>query len=291
MSKVTFPLTGHSYSDDGSSDHDMLNGGHAENLLPMIGETIATAQSAIDAATSAAQSKQSTAADALSASQNAGDANSAKVAAQQAATQAKSWAATVNVPVLTGKAGFALFAGDDETSMVWRRAVRSGGGANQNDSQIYFGQDRAVATRIRVTLNTADLGLIVTDSDLATVSTALQISINTKADATATANALNTKANQSDLNNTNNAVATKASQDSLNVTNNTVAQKADLSWVIANFANRSLMDYGGVGSYTIYVQPQNIGDVVNLSGLSGSWRCMSAGTGGAGNDHLYCRIA
>ncbi|WP_185715750.1 MULTISPECIES: hypothetical protein [unclassified Burkholderia] len=29
MTKVTFPLTGHSYSDDGSSDHDMLNGGQA----------------------------------------------------------------------------------------------------------------------------------------------------------------------------------------------------------------------------------------------------------------------
>jgi hypothetical protein len=291
MSKVTFPLTGHSYSDDGSSDHDMLNGGHAENLLPMIGETIATAQSAIDAATSAAQSKQSTAADAQSSSQNAAAANTAKADAQQAATQAKNWAATVNVPVLTGKAGYALFANDAETGMVWRRSARSGGGANQNDSQVFFGQDRTVATRIRVTLNTSDLGLIVTDTDLAAVATTLQSAINTKADATATANALGTKANQSDLNNTNTAVATKASQDSLNVTNNTVAQKADSGWVVANFANRSLMDYGGVGSYTIYVQPQNIGDVVSLSGLSGSWRCMSAGTGGAGNDHLYCRIA
>ena len=295
MSKVTFPLTGHSYSDDGSSDHDMLNGGHAENLLPMIGETIATVQSGIDAANAAAQSKQSTAADALSTSQDAGDAKTARSDAQQAATQAKNWAATVNIPLLVGKAGMALFATDDETGMVWRRAVRSGGGANQVDSQVYFGQDRTNGARIRVTLNTSDLGLLVTDTDLnaalAAQATALQGSINTKADAATTTAALNQKANQGDLNNTNTAVATKASQDSLNVTNNTVAQKADSAWVTANFANRSLMDYGGVGSYTVYVQAQNIGDVVNLPGLSGTWRCMSGGTGGAGNDHLYCRIA
>lgn len=231
MSKVTFPLTGHSYSDDGSSDHDMLNGGHAENLLPMIGETIDTVQSGISAASSALQSKQSASASALSASQDAGDAKTARTDAQQAATQAKNWAATVNVPLLTNKAGFALFANDDETGMVWRRAVRSGGGANQSDSQVYFGQDRTATTRIRVTLNTSDLGLVVTDADLNTAltaqATALQNLIGTKADATTTANALGTKANQSDLNNTNQALAMKASQDSLNVTNNTVAGKAN----------------------------------------------------------------
>ncbi|WP_244306248.1 hypothetical protein [Paraburkholderia lacunae] len=231
MSKVTFPLTGHSYSDDGSSDHDMLNGGHAEHLLPMIGETVDTAQSAIDAAASAAQSKASAADAALSTRQDAGDAKTARQDAQLAATQAKNWAATVNVPLLVGKAGFALFANDDESGMVWRRAVRSGGGANQTDAQVYFGQDRTNAARVRVTLNTTDLGLVVTDTDLNTAlgaqATALQNAINTKADAAATTNALNTKANQSDLNNTNQAMATKASQDALNVTNNTVAGKAN----------------------------------------------------------------
>ncbi|MFL9860808.1 phage tail protein [Paraburkholderia madseniana] len=162
MSKVTFPLTGHSYSDDGSSDHDMLNGGHAENLLPMIGETIDTVQAGIDAAKLALQYKQSTSDSALSANQDAGDAKTARQDAQQAATQAKNWAATVNVPVLTGKAGMALFANPDESGMVWRRAVRSGGGALQQDNQLYIGWD---GSRVRVQVDTTDLGSIVLASD------------------------------------------------------------------------------------------------------------------------------
>lgn len=162
MSKVTFPLTGHSYSDDGSSDHDMLNGGHAENLLPMIGETIDTVQAGIAAANSALQYKQSTAADALSTSQNAGDAKTARSDAQLAATQAKNWAAVVNVPLMTGKAGLSLFARADETGFDWRRAVRSGGGALQQDNQLYIGWDGA---RVRVTVDTTDLGPLVLSSE------------------------------------------------------------------------------------------------------------------------------
>lgn len=226
MSKVTFPGTGHAYSDDGSTDRDMLNGGHAEWLLPMLQETVDTSQSAVDAASAAAQSKADAANSAGSAQQDAGTAKAARTDAQTAATQAKGWAATVNVPLLVGKGGRALFAKPDETGSEWLRAVRSGGGAGQADAQLYFGQDAAQPTRIRVTLNTSDLGCVVLDTDLAAAKTALQGSIDSKADANATANALNQKANQSDLNNTNTALAMKASQDALNVTNNNVNGKA-----------------------------------------------------------------
>ena len=81
-----------------------------------------------------------------------------------------------------------------------------------------------------MTVNSADLGLIVTDTELgkaiSDTQSALQNTINTKADANATSYALGQKANQSDLNNTNAALATKASQDALAVTNNNVAGKA-----------------------------------------------------------------
>ncbi|RQR37856.1 hypothetical protein [Burkholderia sp. Bp9142] len=226
MTKVTFPLTGHSYSDDGSSDHDMLNGGHAENLLPMIGETIATTQQAVDAAGTATTAKQAASTSALAASQSASDAGTAQAAAQTAATQAKAAAATVNLPPLAGRKGLAVFVLDDESGYVYRRVVRNGGGANQTDAQLYFGQDAGQPTRIRVTLSTSDLGCVVFDSDLQSAKDTLNGAINTKADAQATANALATKANAQDLANTNAAVATKASQDALNVTNNNVNGKA-----------------------------------------------------------------
>ncbi|HDR9028753.1 TPA: hypothetical protein QDB14_002953 [Burkholderia vietnamiensis] len=226
MTKVTFPLTGHSYSDDGSSDHDMLNGGHAENLLPMIGETIATAQQAVDAAGSATAAKQAASGSALEASQSASDAGTATVEAQTAAAQAKAAAATLNFPPLAGRSGLAVFVLPDESGYVYRRVVRSGGGANQTDAQLYFGQDTGQPARIRVTLNISDLGCMVFDSDLQSAAAALNTAINTKADAQATANALATKANAQDLENTNQAVATKASQDALNVTNNNVNGKA-----------------------------------------------------------------
>jgi hypothetical protein len=223
MSKVTFPGTGHAYSDDGSTDRDMLNGGHAEWLLPMLGETVDTAQSAVDAATSAAQSKADAGVSAASAQQDAGTASTARSDAQAAAQQAKNWAATVNIAPLVGKGGLALFAKPDESGGEWRRAVRCGGGAQQGDNQVYIGWD---GQRLRVQVDVTDLGRIVLDSNLQAAQTALQAGIDSKADANATANSLNQKANQSDLNNTNTAVATKASQDALNVTNNNVNGKA-----------------------------------------------------------------
>ncbi|ALP62827.1 hypothetical protein AN416_09610 [Paraburkholderia caribensis] len=162
MSKVTFPLTGHSYSDDGSSDRDMLNGGHAENFLPMIGETIDTAQQAVAAAGTATAGAQSAGGAATAAAQSASDAGTARLAAQTAATQAKNAAATVNIPLMVGKAGFSLFAKSDESGFEWRRAVRSGSGAQQGDNQLYLGYD---GTRVRVQVDTSDLGPIVLASD------------------------------------------------------------------------------------------------------------------------------
>ncbi|CAM2154474.1 putative Phage tail collar domain-containing protein [Paraburkholderia tropica] len=162
MSKVTFPGTGHAYSDDGSTDRDMLNGGHAEWLLPMLQESVDTTRSAIDASTSASQSKADAAASALSARQDAGTAQTARQDAQNSATQAKNWAATVNVPQLPGKGGRALFAKPDESGSEWLRAVRSGGGAQQGDNQIYVGWD---GQRVRVQVDATDLGSITLAAD------------------------------------------------------------------------------------------------------------------------------
>lgn len=57
-------------------------------------------------------------------------------------------------------------------------------------------------------------------------------------------------------------------------------------------APRSVMDYGGVGSYTYMNTGGNPGanTLVNLPGLGGTWRCMSAGFGTQGKDYLYVRI-
>lgn len=56
MSQVTIPTTlggsGISYSDDGTGARDMRDGGHRQWLLPMVGEQIAAAQTAVTAAAS-----------------------------------------------------------------------------------------------------------------------------------------------------------------------------------------------------------------------------------------------
>ncbi|MFP3615085.1 hypothetical protein SB778_34015, partial [Paraburkholderia sp. SIMBA_050] len=64
-----------------------------------------------------------------------------------------------------------------------------------------------------------------------------------------------------------------------------------------NFGNwcapRSIVDYGGVGSYTISTQyhtPTQNG-LYNLAGFGGTWRCMGPGLGGSNNDALYVRIS
>ncbi|ACD15599.1 glycosyl hydrolase family 28-related protein [Paraburkholderia phytofirmans] len=119
MSKVTFPLTGHQYSDDGSTDRDMLDGGHTEYLLPMLQETVDTARSAIDARASALASAsqasdhaQATAHDAVIVAQD-------RQAAEAAAAAAHADAATVNIPLLTGNAGRMLGVAEDGASMAW----------------------------------------------------------------------------------------------------------------------------------------------------------------------------
>ncbi|MET3234205.1 UNVERIFIED_ORG: hypothetical protein ABIC54_006421 [Burkholderia sp. 1263] len=65
----------------------------------------------------------------------------------------------------------------------------------------------------------------------------------------------------------------------------------------SNFGNwcapRSIVDYGGVGSYTISTQyhtPTQNG-LYNLAGFGGTWRCMGPGLGGSNNDALYVRIS
>jgi hypothetical protein len=290
MTAVTFPDSGHTYSDDGSTDRDMLNGGHALWFLPMTSEAIAAYIKMAAWILEQRSIKLGTNRDATSAANSAADALAYRNAARDSAEAARVDAARLAIPLLAGNGGRALVVAANGLSMAWGGPfVRQGGGIGQLTNQVYFGWSSG--GRLKVTVDNTDLGNVVMDDLLNSVINSLQQSIATKANALDTQNGLSQKANQSDLNNTNNALATKASQDSLSVTNNTVAQKADTAWVSGTFANRSLMDYGGVGSYTVVVRAQAIGDVVNLPGLSGTWRCMSGGTGGAGNDHLFCRIA
>ncbi|WP_213766747.1 hypothetical protein [Caballeronia sp. dw_19] len=64
-----------------------------------------------------------------------------------------------------------------------------------------------------------------------------------------------------------------------------------------NFGNwiapRSVMEYGGVGSYTYMNTGGNPGvnTLVNLPGMGGTWRVMSGAFGANGKDILYVRIA
>ncbi|WP_168793030.1 glycosyl hydrolase family 28-related protein [Paraburkholderia aromaticivorans] len=119
MSKVTFPLTGHQYSDDGSTDRDMLDGGHTEYLLPMLQETVDTAQSAVDARASALESASQASDHAQATAQDAVVVAQDRQAAEAAAAAAHADAATVNIPLLTGNAGRMLGVAEDGASMVW----------------------------------------------------------------------------------------------------------------------------------------------------------------------------
>ena len=126
MSKVTFPSTGHAYSDDGTSTRDMQDGGHTEYLLPMLGETVATAQIAIDAAAQASQHSSDAAADREGAAvEHAGAAReheaavAASGAAADAAAAARADAARVNIPLLAGKSGRVLGVSANEAGMEW----------------------------------------------------------------------------------------------------------------------------------------------------------------------------
>lgn len=70
MTAVTFP-NGNGYSDDGTTAHDMRNGGHRTNLLPMIADTITVASNAVTAASQAVPAAASATTDAATATAQA----------------------------------------------------------------------------------------------------------------------------------------------------------------------------------------------------------------------------
>ncbi|WP_250501977.1 glycosyl hydrolase family 28-related protein [Caballeronia sp. AZ7_KS35] len=119
MSQVTFPLTGNSYSDDGSTGRDMLNGGHTEFLLPMLQETVATVQIAIENAGGSSGSSDAAAASAAAAAASAAQAASDRASAAASAAAAHADAATVHIPLLASNARKVLQVGTDESAMVW----------------------------------------------------------------------------------------------------------------------------------------------------------------------------
>jgi hypothetical protein len=119
MSKVTFPLTGNSYSDDGSTGRDMLNGGHSEFLLPMLQEAVNTVQLSIDNAGGSSGSSSAAAASAAAAATSASQAASDRAAAAASAAAAHADAATVHIPLLASNARKVLQVSSDESAMVW----------------------------------------------------------------------------------------------------------------------------------------------------------------------------
>ncbi|MGX7006215.1 glycosyl hydrolase family 28-related protein [Caballeronia sp. KNU42] len=132
MTKIIFP-SGNAYSDDGSAERDMLDGGHTEYLLPMLGETIGAAQMALDAVPEALghASEAATARDGARAERDAAAAERAgatdehagaaaeRAEAAKSAAAARADAASVHMPALAGKAGRVLGVSVDESAMEW----------------------------------------------------------------------------------------------------------------------------------------------------------------------------
>ncbi|MGI4856764.1 MAG: hypothetical protein ACRYHA_07535, partial [Janthinobacterium lividum] len=109
MTKVTFP-NGLEFSDDGSAQRDMLNGGHAQHFFPLVNEVLKVGQHAVNSAAASSEDRKASDASRDGAKQSEEAAGRSRDEAAASARQAAEDAVRVSIPPLAGKDGRSLTA-------------------------------------------------------------------------------------------------------------------------------------------------------------------------------------